>query len=64
MENPEIIDRQEIDNRLNAFIDACKRYTEINGRYLYVDIYPLDPHFLGSDEYAYEIAEVRRRSDD
>lgn len=52
---PPKLEVQEITARL---VQACRRYTELTGKFLYVDIYPIDPHFGGTDDYTYELFET------
>lgn len=53
---PPKLEVQEITARL---ISACQRYTELTGKYIYIDVYPISPEFKETNTYTYEMAELK-----
>ena len=58
MDTSETIPPAEITDHTQRLMDALRRYTEATGRYLYIDIYPIDPTFKDTNDYTHETTEV------
>jgi hypothetical protein len=59
MENEEQYRTARLAEATARLVSACQRYTELTGRYLYIDIYPISPTFKETSDYTYELTEVK-----